>query len=159
MIWYALQVRGGRELAIARDLRDEGYDVFLPVETLIRRARIAKGKTIERRSIVPLVPSYLFCEAAWIEHKHVFGPISLDGVAYGISDVQLIPLKIISGRETRDEHEHSPITIGQVVRMVDGNLAGLPITVLECTPDQIAGEVALFGKTHRIKVDRERVAT
>jgi transcription antitermination factor NusG len=158
MIWYALQVRGGREMDIARDLRGDGCDVFLPVETILRRARNSRGKITTRATIKPLIPSYLFSAAAWVEHKHVYGPLALNGDAYAIPDDQLTPLKLLSGREREDGEATPPLSIGQVVRLIDGNLAGLPITVVECTADRLMGDVSLFGKVHRIPIARDKVA-
>jgi transcription antitermination factor NusG len=57
--WYALQVRLGRENAVARLLQTKAYRVFLPT---YERKRYQNEKATAQRS--PLFPGYLFCNLA-----------------------------------------------------------------------------------------------
>jgi transcriptional antiterminator NusG len=57
--WYALQVRLGRENAVARLLQTKAYRVFLPT---YESKRFHGEKTVVQRS--PLFPGYLFCNLA-----------------------------------------------------------------------------------------------
>ncbi len=158
MIWYTLQVRGGRELAIANDLRSEGHAVFCPVETVIRRARTARGKTTDREDVRPLVPSYLFSDVAYVDHKHVYGPVSFGGIAYGIPDAKLTPLKILNGRERRDGQPETALTIGQVIRLTGGSYHGLPATITALRGDKIRIVTRLFGRDLETTIGAHQVA-
>ena len=54
--WFALQVRGRRELAVAEYLRGQGYEWFLPLYKCKKRWS-DRIKEVES----PLFPGYLFC--------------------------------------------------------------------------------------------------
>jgi transcription antitermination factor NusG len=54
--WFALQVRGRRELAVAEYLRGQGYEWFLP---LYKCKKLWSDRIKEVES--PLFPGYLFC--------------------------------------------------------------------------------------------------
>jgi transcription antitermination factor NusG len=54
--WFALQVRGRRELAVAEYLRGQGYEWFLP---LYKCQKVWSDRIKEVES--PLFPGYLFC--------------------------------------------------------------------------------------------------
>ncbi len=54
--WFALQVRGRRELAVAEHLRGQGFEWFLP---LYKCQKVWSDRIKEVES--PLFPGYLFC--------------------------------------------------------------------------------------------------
>jgi transcription antitermination factor NusG len=54
--WFALQVRGRRELAVAEYLQGQGYEWFLP---LYKCQKVWSDRIKEVES--PLFPGYLFC--------------------------------------------------------------------------------------------------
>jgi transcription antitermination factor NusG len=54
--WFALQVKGRRELAVAEYLRGQGYEWFLPLYKCKKRWS-DRIKEVE----LPLFPGYLFC--------------------------------------------------------------------------------------------------
>lgn len=158
MIWYTLQVRTGRELEIAKDLAKDERPVFVPIERVIRTARNAKGKTTERVTEKPLIPSYVFTNSPHVEHRHVFGPLMFDGVAHGIPDAAIYPIKMLDGRERRDGQPEAALTIGQVIRLTGGSYHGLPATITALRGDKITVVTRLFNRDLETTIGAHQVA-
>lgn len=151
--WFALHCRSQRELQTAEDLRKDGYDVFVPTETVIKQARNAKHHVPRDPIIRPLVTGYVFCDHPWHDHKHVYGCIMAGDKPYSIPHAHMLPLFQATGRERHEGQQAIPLTIGQVVQ-VDG----LPVTVAKMVGKRVQVIVRLFGGERRTIVDRERIA-
>ena len=158
MHWYALNVRSQRELAIAEDLRSEGYTVFVPTETVVRIARNSKGGTTPRESIRPLVTSYVFSDEPWPEHKDVYGVIRIGEVPYPIPHAAMLPLFEATGRERIEGHGIAPLTIGQVVTLDGTAYHGMPVTVAKMIGKRVEVIVKLFGGERKTTVERGMIA-
>jgi transcription antitermination factor NusG len=158
MIWYALQVRGSQELAIANDLRAEGHTVFVPVERIIRAARNAKGKLTERETIKPLVTSYVFCDAPYVAHKHVYGPVTFGSQAYGIPDAAMTPLKALNGRDRREGQQVAVFTIGQVVKLTGGSFEGKSVTITKRVNGKVVVLMDIIGGPRRVVLTQDQIA-
>ncbi len=156
--WYALCVCGGRELSIAEDLRDDGHSVFVPTQTVTRRGKNHRGKTIERKTICPLVPSYVFCAVPFPKHDKVWSVLRVDGAPYPIPHAQFARLIALHDTETVEGGPRA-LSIGEVVKLTGGVYDGLPMTVVGEAGDTVEIETPrILGKTQRLKVARERIA-
>ncbi len=156
--WYALCVCGGRELSIAEDLRDDGHTVLMPTQTITRRGKNHRGKTVERKTLRPLVPSYVFCSVPFPKHDKVWDVIRVDGEPYPIPHVQFA--RLIALHETEIvEGGPRALSIGEVVRLTGGLYDGLPMTVMGEAGGTVEVETPrLLGKAQRLKVARDRIA-
>lgn len=128
--WFALQVRSGRELTSARELRTRQYDVFLPCYRSPRRWS-DRIKIIERA----LFPGYLFCRSSAQMIGDVMainGVIAVVGVGsrpmpVPIADIDAIR-RLVS---TRLNVEPWPFhRVGERVRIETGPLRGMQGTVI-----------------------------
>jgi transcription antitermination factor NusG len=165
-VWYALRVTSGydiskrraMELTVAEELRDDGYTVMLPVQRVVRHDRSNRGRTIKRERLRPLIPCYAFCTEV-PEHKRVRGVLKLGDRPYPIPHRQFAGLLAMQD-ESRDEGDvPATLSIGQVIRLTGGSFEGLPITVATLDgAETITGDVSLFGKVHRVKIERDKIA-
>lgn len=156
--WYALCVCGGRELSIAEDLRDDGHTVLMPTQTLTRRGKNHRGKTVERKTLRPLVPSYVFCAVPFVTHDKVWNVVRVGGEPYPIPHAQFA--RLIALHETEIvEGGPRALSIGEVVRLTGGLYDGLPMTVMGEAGGTVEVETPrLLGKAQRLKVARDRIA-
>lgn len=156
--WFALCVVGGRELSIAEDLRGDGHLVLMPTQTITRRGKNHRGKTIDRVAILPLVRSYVFCDTPYPKHDKVRDVLKIGDRPYAIPHAQFARLIEMHASETVEGGPRG-LAIGEVVRLTGGVYNGLPMTVVGEVGDIVEVETPrLLGKAHRIKVSRESIA-
>ena len=156
--WYALCVCGGRELAIAEDLRTEGHLVLMPTQTIVIRAPISRRKIAERRVTRPLVPSYVFCATPYPKHDKIWDVLRIGETPYAIPHAQFARLIALHETETVEGGPRA-LSIGEVVKLTGGVYDGLPMTVVGEAGDTVEVETPrLLGKAQRLKVARERIA-
>ncbi len=123
--WYALYTRPRFEKKVAVRLEEAGYEVWLPMQTVVRQWSDRKKK-VE----VPLFNSYVFIHA---EQKDLYHAVQTDGVARTvhfngapavIRDEQIdVIRKILIGPDAFDIRERS-YARGDVVRVMQGPLKG-----------------------------------
>ena len=156
--WYAQCVCGGRELAIAEDLRSEGHLVLLPTQTIKRRGRDRRNRTVERLIIRPLVPSYVFSATPYPQHDKIWDVLRIGDKPYAIPHAQFARLIALHETETVEGGPRA-LAIGEVVRLTGGIYDGLPMTVVGESGDTVEVETSrMLGKVQRLKVARERIA-
>jgi transcription antitermination factor NusG len=156
--WYALHIRGRFEKLAAKQLRDKGYDTYLPVFKSLRRWS-DRLKTVE----MPLFSGYLFCKFN-IEQKLpvlvVPGVLSIVGtgkVAATIpeSEVSSVRKVIASGMQC------GPwpfVQNGQRISVERGPLAGLKGTVIEVKSSlRLILSLPLLHRSVAVEVDRSCV--
>jgi transcription antitermination factor NusG len=156
--WYALQIRGRFEKLATKQLRDRGYDAYLPVFKSERRWS-DRVKTVEK----PLFSGYLFCKFD-IEHKLpvlvVPGVLSIVGtgkVPATIPESQISSLQkiIASGMQC------GPwpfVQNGQPISVARGPLAGVKGTVIEVKSSlRLILSLPLLHRSVAVEVDRNCV--
>lgn len=154
-IWYAIRVRSQREMEIAEDIRGNGRTVFLPVE-VVRSTSRHTSKPVDRRRV--MVPGYLFADHPWHDHKHVYGPLMMDGVPLPIPDAAMVPLYHATGRIVDNTPRTKAICIGDVVRIAIGPFAGQDVVVGRIVKGKIETNVRLFGREMTVRVPKAQVA-
>jgi transcription termination/antitermination protein NusG len=127
--WIAVYVKTGWEHSVSNQLRDFGYEHYLPVRT--SGDRLARG---ERRN-VPLFPGYVFCRfrsVAEIRIVRASGVLRL--VGYGGQPAPIPDPEIAAIRRVLDSGLDSEpwnlLKAGQLVRVEDGPLRGIEGTLL-----------------------------
>ncbi len=123
--WYALYTRPKFEKKVTELLQEAGYEVWLPLQTVVRQWSDRKKK-IE----VPLFNSYVFIHA---DRSELYNAVQTDGVAKtvhfngepaAIRDEQIDMIrKILIGPDAFDVRERS-YNRGDKVRVVEGPLKG-----------------------------------
>lgn len=123
--WYAIQVKGRRELQVSQALLTRGYEVFMPLYT-VKKTWSDRNKTVK----VPLLPSYTFCR---FDPQVQFTIVSTPGVArvvgFGkgptpVDDDEIASLMILASSGVRCE-PHSFVRAGEEVEIVSGPLTGV----------------------------------
>jgi transcriptional antiterminator NusG len=129
--WFALQVRGRRELAVAEYLRGQGYEWFLPLYNCKKRwsDRIKEAES-------PLFPGYLFCrfDPQWrLPILKIPGVIQIVGsnrqpAPVDEHEITAIQTLIASG----SQNQPWPfLEVGDLVRIESGPLSGLEGILVE----------------------------
>jgi|UniRef100_A0A7C3WQ28 transcription antitermination factor NusG len=130
--WYAVHTRSRHEDKVARQLRSQVQEVFLPRVTVLSRRQDRK-KFLE----VPLFPGYLFIYTdlqpeIYQEIIRLFGVVRILGTSGSFSPVPAdtvasIRTMVASGRP----YQPWPcLANGRQVRIIDGPLAGVIGTVV-----------------------------
>ncbi len=123
--WYALYTRPRFEKKVAERLESGGYEVWLPMQTVVRQWSDRKKKVQ-----VPLFSSYVFIHA---EQRDLYHAVQTDGVARAIhfneapavipdEQIDLIR-KILAGPDAFEVMDRSYVK-GDPVAVVHGPLKG-----------------------------------
>ena len=162
--WHAVLCKPHKEEVAAANLENQGYEVYLPrLVALHRRA----GRWME--VIEPLFPRYLFMTAGHGEKS--LAPIRS---TLGVRDfvrIQGLPAVVseyvITGLRSRADPASglhriisSPFRAGSRVRFTAGPFTGLEgIFEMECADARVIVLLQLLGKSSRITVNRDSLAT
>jgi transcription antitermination factor NusG len=129
--WVAIQVRARTEIAVARQLKNKGYEEFLPTYTraIRRNSHIGKADT-------PLFPGYVFCKYTHNSTAPLIvttpGVIRILGTAgrpAAVSDHEICAIRAVvsAGIPCRPARF---LRVGQPVRIVSGALEGVVGTIV-----------------------------
>lgn len=155
MIWHALNVATRRELEVAKDLQDHGFNAFVATQRVIVIGKGRRNKSERRVKSVVVAPSYVFCDEPWHEHKHIFGPVMAYGAPCRIPHAQMAPLFALACEEPVEPDDViAPLTIGQIVDVVgfEGKAK-----VAADLGKRVKVMVSLLGAERPTIVDRDRV--
>src|SRR5688572_21682819 len=130
-LWYALRVKSRCEPLVAAHLAQKGYAPFLPTYTTKRRWT-DRMKTIE----LPLFPGYMFCPLDVQVRLPVLttpGVQSIVGIGrkpHPIPNEEIEAIRtVVAGGLKYNPHPY--VTVGQLVRIERGALAGVVGIVTE----------------------------
>jgi transcription antitermination factor NusG len=124
-LWYALKVRSRSEWRVESNLRNKGYELFLPTYKSRRRWSY-QIKTLE----LPLFPGYLFCR---LDAHQRLPILTTPGVAHivgiGKTPEPILESEIEAIRAlVRSDAAYEPcpyVRVGQSVHVEFGSLCGL----------------------------------
>jgi transcriptional antiterminator RfaH len=125
--WVALQVRPQCEQFVAVQLRNKGYEEFLPTCQTLSRSTSARGGWRQ----APLFVGYLFCRyiqnsggGLIVTTPGVIRILGLGGKPAPICDGEIAALRMITSPGVKCSR--SPyVEVGQVVRISSGPLSGI----------------------------------
>lgn len=157
--WYALRTAAGREKAVAAQLRNKGFEDFLPLYRS-RRKWSDRIKELE----LPLFPGYLFCR---FDHQNRLPILVTPGVklivGYGKIAVPVTEPEIESLR--RAVASGAPampwpyLSVGQRVRIREGSLSGVEGVLIQLKSSwRIVLSVELLRRSVAVELDRDAVA-
>lgn len=103
--WFALKVAPGREFVAERILRDDGFDVFVPLKHIPRKLRDNRKAILAR----PRLNGYVFIgfdrfDIPWLDVRRfrmILGVISDNGQPYALPEPVVRDLVIRSSRPVR----------------------------------------------------------
>ena len=161
--WHAVLCKPRREAQAEANLKDQGFDVYLPRMIALRR-RAGRWQ----RMVEPMFPRYLFLNPHG-EGRSLAPVRSTPGVSDFVrlaGEPARVPPGIVEAlRDTADPETgfhpitREPFAKGAHVRVVGGPLAGLE-GVFEMTngDERVIVLLDLLGKTNRLAVNRDWVA-
>lgn len=125
--WYAIRSRSRHEKVVAKQLENQGLQVFLPLVTEIRRWS-DRNKEVE----LPLFPGYAFVRVAYFssDRLRVLRAFGVSGFVGPGTAATPIPDEQIDGIRTLITSnvpfkEYPYLSVGQRVRVRSGSLSGL----------------------------------
>jgi len=128
--WYLIKTRPGQTERAARQLRNQGFEVFCPQ---VRVERVRAGKRLQKME--PLFPGYLFIELS--ETGSNWRPIrSTRGVAHIVSfgnKPAVVPDQVVVELRERMEleAERQELSPRQPIRIKEGPFSNLNAVFLE----------------------------
>lgn len=152
--WFALGVNARHEKAIARILRQKGFETFVPVS--VHRHRYAKRT---REFEIPLFPGYVFCRFDAAARLPVLTtPGVLQVVGAGRTPIPVEDEEMAAIRNAaRAPARMSPCPFwrtGQKGRVTDGPLAGTEGIVMSIRqPVRLILSVSLLRRSVMVEVD------
>ncbi|MEM9678765.1 MAG: UpxY family transcription antiterminator [Bacteroidota bacterium] len=153
--WYAFYTKSRVEKKVAERLRGLGYEVFLPLTTVVRQWSDRKKKVI-----IPLFNSYIFVHVQ--EHRiqevlqvpGVAWSIRLDGKAAFLREQEKdIIERLIGLGHTIDVGGLPEVIIGQTVKVVEGPLKGIEGKIVKTNPDQVTIELNSISQSLSITIN------
>ena len=158
--WHAVLCKPRREEVAAANLENQGYEVYLPRLTLLKRRA---GRWTEM--IEPLFPRYLF-----IHHRDSNKSLAPVRSTLGVKDFvrfhntpAVVPEDVIQELHRRADPDTglhriniSPFHAGARVRFTAGTFAGLEgIFEMESGDARVVVLLNLLGKANRVTVNRD----
>lgn len=161
--WYAVMVRGGTEFAVEALLERRGFVALVPLRTEYRRV----NRYVQRKREVsfPLVVRYVFVgfEPAQLGRDsappwHRVFSISMVQAVVGADDrpwrmrgketAEFLKehARHVAPKEQQHMRTHREFAAGDLVRVVEGSLAGMEITVHRIVGTEARVLMPLFGK-------------
>ncbi len=150
--WYVVQSKPGQAEKAAQELRNQGFEVFLP---LVKVEKLKRGKRIEQEE--PLFPGYLFIELSEVASN--WRPIrSTRGVARVITfgnQPAVVPDDVVE--QLRDslkqQAEMRTLEPNQPVRITEGPFANLNAVFTEYDGEKRAFLLLeLLGQWQRLSI-------
>ena len=160
--WHAVRCKPHKEEIAEANLKNQGYEVYLPRLIILKRRAARWAEVIE-----PLFPRYLFISPGANEKS--LAPIrSTPGVNdfVRINAVPaVVPEDVITGLRSRADPasglhriNSSPFRSGAQVRFTTGPFSGLEgIFEMECADARVIVLLKLLGKASRVTVDRNNL--
>jgi transcription antitermination factor NusG len=155
--WYAVQTRPRHEQVVASQLRQEGYEVLLPVVEQVRRWS-DRHKVLH----VPLFPTYVLIQTVLSDNHERVRVLRKPGVigfvgprreATPIASAQIDNVRaLMTARVGCQPHPY--LTVGQRVRICSGALKGLHGILLRIDNDSnLVLSIDLIHKSVIVRID------
>lgn len=153
--WFAVYTRYKREKLILRHLQEKDIEVYLPLQTLIRRYT-RKVRKVE----IPLISCYIFTRITASEYVSVLETPDVVGfvkfankmIAIPEKEIQLLKRIVDGGDEV--EAEPWAFQVGDAVEIIGGSLTGVQgILVVHKNKKNFLVELSNIGYSLRMDVD------
>lgn len=164
--WIVATCRAGDEQAIAEELREQGMEVWCPLERFRKPPRRGlKAVDIYR----PFFSGYVFvrvvpCDEAYagvLTASRLGGLMSWNGRPYLMPPKIMDALMLASKKDDKDHRDEArlPFSIGQRVVIRSGPFADFLATVRRLMPNRwkMEAEVSLFGRMTPLEIDIDSI--
>lgn len=151
--WYVLHVRSRAELSVAQQIRQKGYEPFVP---LYRSRRRWADRLKEL--MLPLFPNYVFCRVTTsstgrvVTTPGVIRFVGVGGIPSPIDDHEIEALqRVVSTRLPTQPWPHLPV--GQRVELGAGPLRGLQgILTQAANRDRFIVSISLLQRSVSVEI-------
>ena len=159
--WYLVQFRPNAAKIVVRNLENQSFGTFLPLQEITKR----KGKTFQRQ-IRPLFPGYLF-----VQLSPNNGPWRLVNNTRGVArlvrlgaDLSVVPSEIVEAliercdkqsifRQT-SETKSSQLHAGNQAHVTQGPFSGFIATISDIEPNnRINILIEIMGQTTKVAIN------
>lgn len=158
--WYVLRVEPKSEFSTERQLKQGGFEAFVPIEhKWKRRSRYSKRKYL---AAYPAFLGYVFVGlgsgAAWpdlSQAKTIRGVLTIDGRPASLTSAEVQRLCELSGASVPYQsavNPHRAIRPGEAARIVEGPFSGRTITVKAIVAQKARTIMELFGARRAIEI-------
>lgn len=158
--WFALHVRGRRELAVAEHLRGQGYEWFLPLYKSKKRWS-DRVKEVES----PLFPGYLFCrfDPQWrlpiLKTPGVIQIVGNHREPAPVDEHEIAAIQTLISTAVRNQ-PWPFIEVGDRVRIESGPLSGLEGLLVEFRGShRLVLSVTLLQRSVAVELDSSVVTS
>ena len=161
-MWYAVQTRSTMEMWAQANLRERGFETYLP----LYRKRRSHARKVDYR-LVPFFPGYLFVDASF-ELQSIravnYAPGVIGVVSFGsrpavVADHVIDEIRCREGEDgcIQPQHVHKLVS-GQRVRIEQGVLSN-HVGLFQCDTDEqrVVVLLSILGRDVRAKVPRQSV--
>jgi transcription antitermination factor NusG len=157
--WYALHVKPRLEHHVHHQLRDKGYDSFLPT-SISRRKWSDRTKTLS----LPLFPGYVFCRFDIHSRLPVMvtpgvqAVVSVGKTPAEIDEAEIAAIQLVvqSGLQTQP---WPYVSVGDKVQVEEGPLAGLTgIVIREKNFCRLIISISLLMRSVSVEIDRSAIS-
>lgn len=145
-----------RERYAVKNLANQGFDAFCPLENRPVRAGVNKGKTVE----MPLFPCYAFVrlleDQPWMSINSTYGVIRILTVPGAVPRpmmVRDIDARVAEALAKLQESAVSPFAPGTIVRVVSGPLTSFEGTVEGLDGHRLMVLMSIFDRNTRVTFD------
>jgi len=152
--WNAVYTRHQHEKLVADNLSRDGFEVFLPTYTVIRR-----WSDRNKRLSLPLFPCYVFLRSCFEQRCRIFATpgihslVMFGGVPASITETEIEAIRRAVGSRLRVE-PHPFLSCGDWVRIRSGPLTDLEgILVRKKGSYRLILSLDLLGKAVAVEVD------
>lgn len=163
MRWYAVYTKSGQERLAEGNLRNQGFETYLP--RLAARRKQRRGAAVA--VTVPMFPRYVFVrlnvdDGPWRSVNGTYGVINL--VSFGDRPAPL-PDSVIAelrSRESDDGVVHlakaDPIRPGDAVAVADGPMSDIQgLRAARTEGERVIVLMSLLGRQVPVRVSRDRL--
>jgi len=158
--WFVIKTNSRAEKKVEERLRNSGFEVFLPIQTIVKQWSDRKKKVS-----IPLISSTLFIHSFESELKLIYNTpglhsvLSYQGKPAIVRDFEINNLRVLLNQETElDVDSTSNFEKGDLVEVVKGPFQGLIATSVEVNRShKLIVEIESLGQRFTVHVPKSFV--
>lgn len=159
--WFLAQVKPNSAAIADKNLKRQGFETFLPMETQTRQR---SGRFVTRKQ--PVFPGYIFvaidpAQGVWRKVNATYGITKL--VSFGAAPAE-VPAELIAGLKARCDSNSTllppaALQVGDHVNVIEGPFADTIVEIERIDPDRRVWVLMdLMGRSTRTAMDAARLA-
>ena len=165
MIWRALMVKGGREIATAAEIRRGlGLRTCVPCMRKSVRRIGKQGRIMQVPIAVPLMPGYAFVGAPYelpardlLEVEHVLKFVQFGGVYCTLTDAQVDHMRRLARQFKLLSQPKSKFQVGDKIKITDGPFSSFERLIEEVKGADVRVDVKMLGHSTPMWLKEDQV--